>query len=415
MKAISPRWIERLKDGTVKQVNPFTGARVWTVPQRAGRPHQNISETQPKLIEPRVPEDYCNFCEGHQAETTPERARLVFENGKFKVRSYLSPKESLHTASEFRRISNLFEIVSYDYWRENYDLKLSRERENWKEAYTADSKGERHIKDILEYKFRLQGKSEEWIGQTLWHRWREMADGLFGGSHDLVIAKRHFIPGACFETDLAASGELSPEEHSRFIQFTLSSIQDIYANNPHVVYASVFQNWLAPAGASFDHLHKQIVGLDERGSILEKMIKIVTKNPQFFNENYLNYCIQENLLLAENKSALCLVGFGERFPTLVILSKGKAKHPWELSSKEVQDLSDLTQACHRALGAETPCNEEWFFTPLDSPQAIPWMIFLKWRINTPAGFEGNTEIYINTIEPTALRDQMVETLLGLRE
>ena len=124
---------------------------------------------------------------------------------------------------------------------------------------------------------------------------------------------------------------------------------------------------------------------------------------------------RESVLLAAEYSALCLVGFGERFPTLVILSKGKAKHPWELSSKEVQDLSDLTQACHRALGAETPCNEEWFFTPLDSPQAIPWMIFLKWRINTPAGFEGNTEIYINTIEPAALRDKIVETLLGLRE
>ena len=32
------RWLTRMRDGTVKQVNAFTGTQVWTVPGRGDRP-----------------------------------------------------------------------------------------------------------------------------------------------------------------------------------------------------------------------------------------------------------------------------------------------------------------------------------------------------------------------------------------
>ena len=40
---------------------------------------------------------------------------------------------------------------------------------------------------------------------------------------------------------------------------------------------------------------------------------------------------------------------------------------------------------------------------------------LKWRVSTLAGFEGGTKIYLNTIDPWALRDRMVPPLYALRE
>ena len=37
---------------------------------------------------------------------------------------------------------------------------------------------------------------------------------------------------------------------------------------------------------------------------------------------------------------------------------------------------------------------------------IPLQAIVKWRINTPAGFEGGTKIHINTIDPWTLRDRV---------
>lgn len=52
--------------------------------------------------------------------------------------------------------------------------------------------------------------------------------------------------------------------------------------------------------------------------------------------------------------------------------------------------------------------------PIDSDVNIPWKILLKWRVSTLAGFEGGTKIYVNTIDPWALRDRVVPRLLELR-
>ena len=62
-----------------------------------------------------------------------------------------------------------------------------------------------------------------------------------------------------------------------------------------------------------------------------------------------------------------------------------------------------------------PCNEEWFFTPRNTDVKIPWHVLLKWRLNNPAGFEGNTGIYINTIDPWNLRDKIAASLLKRRD
>jgi hypothetical protein len=45
---------------------------------------------------------------------------------------------------------------------------------------------------------------------------------------------------------------------------------------------------------------------------------------------------------------------------------------------------------------------------------MPWRIVLKWRVSTLAGFEGGTEIHLNTIDPWTLRDRVVPRLYSLR-
>ncbi len=77
-------------------------------------------------------------------------------------------------------------------------------------------------------------------------------------------------------------------------------------------------------------------------------------------------------------------------------------------------MSDLVQACHAATGAEVPCNEEWYYKPPDVDVPMPWRVLIKWRVSTPAGFEGGTKIYVNTIDPESLRNRVVTRLFHLR-
>lgn len=88
-------------------------------------------------------------------------------------------------------------------------------------------------------------------------------DAFFGGGHELIVAKRHYREDAIDSNDLCSSGDLTPEDHLLYFMMTINAMEDIYDENRYVRYVSIFQNWLRPAGASFDHLHKQLVALDE--------------------------------------------------------------------------------------------------------------------------------------------------------
>ena len=70
--AASP--IRRMPDGTVKQIGPLTGTRVWTVPGRANRPIAAPRDT-PRVLARGEAERLCAFCSTRYLETTPETTR----------------------------------------------------------------------------------------------------------------------------------------------------------------------------------------------------------------------------------------------------------------------------------------------------------------------------------------------------
>jgi galactose-1-phosphate uridylyltransferase len=189
---------------------------------------------------------------------------------------------------------------------------------------------------------------------------------------------------------------------------------DLYFQNRYARYVSVFQNWLKPAGASLDHLHKQLVAIDEHGVGYELVVDALRENPELFNERAANYASYKNLVIAENDFALAFAGFGHRYPTVEVFSKSEAPDPWNHTAEELAGMSDLLHAMHAATGPLVPTNEEWHTRPVDAKLPMPWRVMLKWRISTVAGFEGATKIYLNTIDPYALRDRVVPELFRLR-
>ena len=410
-----PDWLTTMADGTVKQLNPFSGTEVWTVAGRGNRP-LGVTLPDPVPLDLTQHRRYCAFCEQRYLDTPPEKSRMVRHPDDRRETLYGIPPEDLFaTVAEFRRVPNLFEILSYAYWHANYRYTLPPRVEARKTAYLTSPTGRDHVLRVARAKLLAGGRSPEQVDAMSVDERLASASGFFGGGHDVIISRRHFVDGATDNTQLAASGTMTTDEHAHFLAFTVESIQALFNLNRYARYVVVFQNWLRPAGASFDHLHKQLVAVDERGVQAERAVAALRSNPNVFNENAVNYAGYKNLALAENEHAIAFAGFGHRFPSLEIYSKSEQCDPWEQSPVELRGMSDLLHAMHAATGVEVPSNEEWHYRPIDVDVAMPWRIVLKWRISTLAGFEGATKIYLNTLDPWAIRDRVVPKLRALRD
>ncbi|MDR1394492.1 MAG: DUF4921 family protein [Bifidobacteriaceae bacterium] len=409
-----PPWVDTLKDGTVKQINPFSGTEVWTVPGRGNRP----AAAKPRPAQPidqAAQGAHCVFCELRYSETPPEKARLLAPGTaetNERTETFTSASSLFDSAAEFRRVPNLFEILPLAYWVSNYGYELPTDLAGHCQRYLSEEAGREHVRAVLTAKRQASG--EVLAGGLELSDLRAGIEGFFGSTHDLIIARRHFQDDAQDDSALASSGTLTPAEHRRFMAFTVAAMRDLYRRNRYVRYVSVFQNWLRPAGASLDHLHKQLAGIDTHGAQYELALDALRANPEVFNERAANYAAYNNLMIAENSFALAFAGFGHRFPTVEVFSKSKAPDPWHHSREELAGMSDLVHAIHAAIGPDVPANEEWHSRPIDAVLPSPWRIMLKQRTSTLAGFEGATKIYINTVTPYQVRDQIVEQLYRLR-
>lgn len=404
----------KMPDGTIKQVHPFTGTAVWTVPGRASKPITNAIPKSAKKIKKVEKENFCSFCQSSYLSTPPEKARMVKVDQDHAILKGIPAAQLSDTVAEFRRIPNLFEIVTYDYWAKNYEYELSDENLQHKTDYLSSAEGIRHVLDVVDLKLRASGHTDEQIAEFSLERKLEMADAFFGGGHELVVAQRHYKAGANYDVELCSSGELTPDEHYRYFVFTIEAMKDIFANNRYVRYVSIFQNWLASAGASFDHLHKQLVAIDEWGVAIEAELKQYRLNKNVYNEKAINFASYHNLVFAENDYAVAYAEVGRRFPTISIYSKSENAMPQHHTAEEVKGVSDIVHACHAAMGSQIPCNEEWYYSPNDATENIPWHILIRWRTSNPAGFEGGTRIYVNAMSPEDLRDKIVPRLFELK-
>jgi galactose-1-phosphate uridylyltransferase len=402
----------KMQDGTIKQINPFTGTEVWTVPGRASKPITNAVPETAKKIEKRKKEDYCNFCQAKYMNTPPEKERLVKIGKKYIPFANVKPMMLEATRPAFRRIPNLFEIVTMEYWKKNFDFKISDEINKVKDDYLSDKKGYEHVMNVVNMKLSLLGMDPAKVDES---KKLDYADAFFAGGHELIVSRRHYIKNAEYDTQLLSSGELDPDEHHEYLKFTIRGMQNIYRNNKYVRYISIFQNWLKPAGASFDHLHKQLVAIDEWGVSIEREMALLRKNPNIYNEMGANLAAYFNLVVAENDHAIAFSDIGHRFPTICIFSKSTEIYPYELSEKELKGFSDIVHAVHAALTSLIATNEEWYYTPKDSIDIMPLHILIKLRVSTPAGFEGGTKIYINPTSPYDLRDRIITRLQDLRK
>lgn len=452
-------YLRRLCDGTVKQLSPFTGTEVWTVPGRANRPLR-LPQVEVRPLTPHMHTHTCAFCSGRYLETPPEYARIVrfasvkdddaasadagarttgsgnagsaaagartkASGANARLGANAGAGDTWHTffgllpeyldqsVAEFRRIPNLFEILPFNYWQANYGFKLPERCRDRLENYLADAAGYEHLRAIVSAKLRASGAGDAEIADLNLSDIRRHSAGFFGGSHDVLVARRHWRDDAVDTTGLAGSATLSVAEHRVWTQWAVNAMHAQYLQNKHVKYVAVFQNWLRPAGASFDHLHKQVVGVDSLGASLQAEIARVNANGNIYRD-FVDWAYRAGLVVAANDGAVALAGVGHRYPSLEVYSTGPVSEPWLMEPEQVDAVSDLVHALHQATGTQVPLNEEWHYRAPGVAKEMPWRVVLKWRVSTLAGFEGATKIYLNTIDPRSLRERVVRELEQLR-
>ncbi|MBD3689263.1 DUF4921 family protein [Nanchangia anserum] len=403
----------KLADGTVKQRNMLTGTEVWTVPGRGHRPLAMPPAVETP-IDPAQRDCACAFCPTRYLETPPEKSRLVLENGQWRELQGLRASALTETTAAFRRVPNLFEIVSFDYWTRNHDVEPSPEQHRRMAEYLSEPAGYDHVLRVVRARLAAYGASEAEVAELDEETLLRHATGFFAGGHDLIIGRRHYTDQAETTSQLASSGTLTPDEHAAYTRFTARSMRDLYDLSPHVRYVAAFQNWLKPAGASFDHLHKQLVAIDEYPVATIAELDRLYDHPDSY-EAILKLCATRGLLLAQNDAAVAMVGVGHRYPTIAVWPLGDPVNPWDAPDALVRGVSDLLHAVHAATGADVATNEEWYHRPRSVHRPMRWRVLLKWRISTLAGFEGGTRIYLNTLDPWAIRDRVLPRLNLLRE
>lgn len=412
-EANETRALDRLADGTVKQKNLLTGTEVWTVPGRGHRPLQ-VPDPDATAIDHSKAGHYCAFCEDNYLQTPPEKSRVVRSaHGNWDTLSAVTPSKLSDTKAEFRRIPNLFEIVSYNYWALNHGHSPSQTQLQRMASYLADPVGYDHVISIIKARLRATGMSDEDVAALDDSQLLPQANSFFSGGHDLIVARRHYREGAQTSADLASSGTLTPQEHFHYLNFTAGAMADLYTLNKKVRYVACFQNWLKPAGASFDHLHKQLVAIDDHSVQTEAELGRLRKDPKIYDK-IISVAATRQLLIAQNDHAVALAGIGHRYPSVAIWPLGPSMNPWEATEEQMRGVSDLVHAVHAATGSAVPCNEEWYHRPPDVPSPMRWRLLIKWRISTLAGFEGGTRIYLNTIDPWGVRDRLLPELERLR-
>ncbi len=406
--------IVRMPDGTVKQTNLLSGTEVWTVAGRGNRPLPSALP-DPEPIDLEAEGSFCAFCENRYLETPPEKERLVRKkSGKWKHLSNLAADQLFDTVADFRRVPNLFEIVSYNYWNLNHDHVPTEAQHRRMAEYLASNAGYEQVMRLVKVRMLASGMSEQEFDDLSDSNKLQQANGFFSGGHDLVIARRHYVPGATETDQLAGSGSLTPDEHEQYVRLTTKSMKDLFDLDPAVKYVVAFQNWLKPAGASFDHLHKQLVAIDQLSVQSQSELERLQRNPGIYKE-ILRVGATRKLIIAQNDHAIALAGFGHRYPTVAVWPTGAPYNPWEATDEQLRGVSDILHAVHAGTGAKVPSNEEWYYRPPSVNIPMRWRILLKWRISTLAGFEGGSRIYLNTIDPWRVQKHVTDRLHQLRD
>ncbi len=180
--------------------------------------------------------------------------------------------------------------------------------------------------------------------------------------------------------------------------------------DPRLVHGLIFKNQGAPAGASLEHSHSQLIVTPVVPiSVWEEM----TGSLEFFNyRGRCIYCdmVQQELaagsrVVLDTRSFLVLAPFASRFPFETwIIPKQHSSQYENIPRQGIEDLGVVLRSVLRKLELaldDPPYNYVFHTAPFDAKE-LPhyhWHIEIFPRLTRVAGFEWGSGFYINPVMP----------------
>lgn len=240
----------------------------------------------------------------------------------------------------------------------------------------------------------------------------DMMSGI--GAHEVIIE--------CPQHEMRMSH--LPVENIREVLWSYRDRLVDLKNDPRLVYGMLFKNVGAPAGASLEHSHSQLI-----------VTPIVPINVQEEMTGALNfyqyrgrciYCdlVQEELeqdkrLVLDTPNFLCFAPFASRFPFETwIVPKTHASHYENITKNEIEELGTVlkTILMKQEVALDRPAYNYIIHTsPLDSQplKHYHWHLEIIPRLTRVAGFEWGTGFYINPVPPEQAAKYLRETEIDL--
>ncbi|MGL5721143.1 MAG: DUF4921 family protein [Brevinema sp.] len=374
-----------------------------------------ISRRSPAFLAPNLapveiqnPECYCAFCMGRLVDATPEKSRTIFQKGTTTRVAYPQLEENPDTL--FRRQGNLFEIVSFEFWKSRYGIDSHASELLAIEEHLSSPQLKSYLYELVQLKFARTLRAHTLNNDNI----VENLKPFFSGFHELLTSGRHFNPNPQTRSDLFTSGTMSWQEHRISYEDIILIHDAMLIKNPHIKYISTFQNWLALAGASFEHWHKQILATDFWGKPLLRERDSFAKEADIYTQFAVHTAVDNNLVIAENEHALCCLEVGGKTGLISIISKSSNLHPHRHQLEEIHGMSDMVHAVCKAIGSATPYNEEWFYTPFDAEDfRTPWRVIINLRSGTEAGFENINQYLVSTVSQIELAETLRNRIADL--
>jgi UDPglucose--hexose-1-phosphate uridylyltransferase len=220
------------------------------------------------------------------------------------------------------------------------------------------------------------------------------------GHHEILITKYHF----------KNLSQLSLKQ----ITFVLDSFKKRilgFKKDLCVKYVSVFQNWGEKAGASVYHPHFQIIAIPIIPPLVLNLINIAKK--YFIKNKKCIHCYlidwekkKKQRIFYENKGAIVIVPFASKEPFQFRVFPKKHISSFEETTKK--DLNYIAEALQHSLKKlsknlkDPDYNLHIRTTPLKKNGKYDyyhWYIEITTKLTIAAGFEENSGIEINPIDP----------------
>ena len=219
-------------------------------------------------------------------------------------------------------------------------------------------------------------------------KWRRLGcmDGY--GYHEIIVeSPRHIMGFAQFT-----------EDEITLVMKVYKDRVSHYLSDPKIKYVSLFKNCGKSAGASLYHTHTQLIALPIMPPKIEAEERCMKRECPMCDilENE-----SEDRIIDENENFMILSPYCARFPfESWIIPKRHVKDILSLTEKELTELGlailRFIRAMNKMVG-DFPYNLVFYQHPHSEHYHTSVRIFPK--LSTPAGFELNTDIFINVMPP----------------